>query len=427
MWNDNDIFANDIAEKFEQRMFCNFGGGGSSRDNVDGGSGTGGYDVLGTGVMDKSSYDGVRVGTDPSAVGLSLRDISGGDSGDAAYVAAIQANVDAQLAQQAAAQQQAAQQQAAQQQQQQYRGMSTADLQRLLGSQFTGIYPNSANLRRNIGTVMPSAASFAPLSYPQGALMGRPPIGLSMSMMSPSGVRGMGQIPKAPVYDSVTDTYSVDGKPIDRQTAEYMMEVRGDVVDALPSPDAGLFGDITGFGLLGKGLEFLTGETPEQRAMKDYGQLLDMGGEINPETGDVIAPTARGELKYNNRLGVVTYKGMPDPSYTGAYQNLINPPAGGGDDDGFVAPETTAVAVAEPEPVREPNFPMEYRYPAGGNYPEEGRFLRRGLLDVAPMQFGGLLRDYDPTQFAAMNVGFRRPTDVSLYQDPYDVTGYSLV
>ena len=69
MWNDNDIFANDIADKFEQKMFCNFGGGSSSsssggeprgvtisggtlRGGTTAGSGggdTGGYDILGNG------------------------------------------------------------------------------------------------------------------------------------------------------------------------------------------------------------------------------------------------------------------------------------------------------------------------------------------------------------------------------------------
>ena len=111
MWNDNDIFANDIADKFEQKMFCNFGGGSSSsssggeprgvtisggtlRGGTTAGSGggdTGGYDILGTGAV-----------SDPTRGGqVSLADISGGDSSDDAYVAAIQANVDRQLAQQA--------------------------------------------------------------------------------------------------------------------------------------------------------------------------------------------------------------------------------------------------------------------------------------------------------------------------------------
>jgi len=77
-------------------------GGGTNRDAT--GASTGGYDVLGTGVVG-----------DPTRNGRALQSISPMDSDDDSYVAAIQANVDAQLAQQAAArQQQAAQQQAAQ-------------------------------------------------------------------------------------------------------------------------------------------------------------------------------------------------------------------------------------------------------------------------------------------------------------------------
>ena len=256
--------------------------------------------------------------------------------------------------------------------------------------------------------------------------MGKPfgtGVNLNMGMMGSSGVRGMKQIPKAPVYDPMTDTYSVDGVPINDATAKYMMEVRGDVVDALPSPSTGLLGAVTS--PFDKITESFGLGTSQERAMKDYGQLLNMGGEIDPETGDVIAPTAKGELKYSNTTGVVTYKGAKDPTYRGSYQNLINPPDYGGDDNDQVAPEATVVAAAEPEPEMS-MVTQGYRYP-DGYYPEEGSFLRRGLLDVAPMQFGGLLRGYDPTQFAAMNVAFRQPTDVGLFDDPYDVTGYSLI
>lgn len=308
---------------------------------------------------------------------------------------------------------------------------TTSGYQNLLQSQLTGIYPNSANLfrnlglRQNIGTVRPSAASFAPLSFPQGSRMGRPYLGLTTDMMGSSGVRGIGKIPKAPVYDPVTDTYSVDGQPIDRQTAEYMMEVRGDVYDAMPSPSEGMFGKVMDYGLLGKAHEMLLGQTAKERAMGDYGQLLSMGGEIDPETGDVIAPTARGELKYSNTTGLVTYKGAPDPTYEGAYKNLINPYVSDSD-SGFVEPEAVSVAAIEPEPEKS-MIDMDYRYPAGGYYPREGRFLRRGLLDVAPLTYGGLLRDYTPMSFEEMNVGFRQPTDVSLFQDPYDVSGYTLI
>ena len=67
------------------------------------------------------------------------------------------------------------------------------------------------------------------------------------------------------------------------------------------------------------------------------------------------------------------------------------------------------------------------RYPAGGYYPQEGLYRRMGLLDIAPTQYGGLLAGYDQPQFEAMQAGFQRPVDVGLFQDPYDVAGYSLL
>ena len=94
--------------------------------------------------------------------------------------------------------------------------------------------------------------------------------------------------------------------------------------------------------------------------------------------------------------------------------------------DPYIAPEATTIAAIEPEPEKS-MIEQGYRYPAGGYYPEEGRFMRTGLLDIAPQVYGGLLAGYDPTQFGAMNVGFRQPTDVGLYQDPYDVSGYTLI
>ena len=67
------------------------GGTLSGGTTAGGGGDTGGYDILGTGAVG-----------DPTRGGqVALADISGGDSSDDAYVAAIQANVDRQLAQQA--------------------------------------------------------------------------------------------------------------------------------------------------------------------------------------------------------------------------------------------------------------------------------------------------------------------------------------
>ena len=142
-----------------------------------------------------------------------------------------------------------------------------------------------------------------------------------------------------------------------------------------------------------------------------YNAIGQIVATYDPETGRYGAGSVTSRIDPNNPANTAP----PSQDF------------GGDDGGGFVAPEATAVAVAQPEPVRESNFPMDYRYPAGGDYQEEGLYQRMGLLDVAPMQFGGLLRDYGQPQFAEMNVGFRQPTDVGLFQDPYDVTGYSLV
>jgi len=140
-----------------------------------------------------------------------------------------------------------------------------------------------------------------------------------------------------------------------------------------------------------------------------YNRIGQVVATINPETGQYGAGSVVSRIDPNNPAN------EPVPSMDT-----------GGDDGGFIAPESTAVAALEPEP-EVSMIEQGYRYPASGYYPQEGRFMRTGLLDIAPQVYGGLLAGYDPTQFGAMNVGFRQPTDVGLYQDPYDVSGYALI
>lgn len=235
---------------------------------------------------------------------------------------------------------------------------------------------------------------------------------LTMSMMAPSGVRGMGLIPKAPVYNPLTNTYTVDGKVVDNATAEYMMEVRGDVYDALPDPSRGVIG-----GALDK-VRSLFGQEPG--GFNDYGTLLSMDGVIDPETGNVSAPVGRGTLNYDNRLGIVTYSGPHDPTYSGPYENLVRGPFNYDGDDGddrLPGVPVAAVTGAAPET---PRAAPQYIYPEGGFFPKTGRYYRRGLLDIDP---GGLL------DFTARNEAFRRgmATDASLYGMPYDLSGYTLL
>jgi len=342
MWNDNDIFANDIAEKFEQRMFCNFGGGSSSSSSggeprgvtisggtlkggrasssSTGGGDTGGYDVLGTGAVG-----------DPTRGGqVTLADISGGDSDDQAYVDAIRQNVQRQV-----------------ELSQNYRD--------LLDQGRNIDYQNYFDLARRSGIIPSQFGSGGGFSL-EGLLGGQYNIADLVK-------RGFNNHPIVQA-----------GRYIGQNASRQLME----------------------------GLQ--KGYKPQYNAI---GQIV---ATYDPETGRYGAGSVISRIDPNNPA------------------NIAPPPMDFGDDGGdFVAPEATAVAVSQPEEVREPNFPMDYRYPAGGDYQEEGMYQRMGLLDVAPMQFGGLLAGYDQPQFAEMNVGFRQPTDVGLFQDPYDVTGYSLV
>lgn len=134
-------------------------------------------------------------------------------------------------------------------------------------------------------------------------------------MMVDSGVRGVGKLPQAPVLRN--GQYYMGGVPVTDELAQTAIDTRASIIDALPSPQAGIGQNIMGF---------FTGEDPTALAAKQYGEFLNLDGAmIDPETGNVTAPAGRGSLTLNNTLGNVTYSGMPDPNYSGAYANLVNP------------------------------------------------------------------------------------------------------
>jgi len=310
MWNDNDIFANDIAEKFEQRMFCNFGGGGDSRDDVD----TGGYDPLGAGTVDDPTSGGGQ-----NFSSGTLEDISGGDSDDQAYVDAIRQNVKRQVE-------------------------LSQDYRDLVDQGRNIDYQNYFDLARRSGII--------PSQFGSGG-------GLKDYVTPALSILGI-------------PNFSAMGKFIGQNASRQLME----------------------------GLQ--KGYKPQYNAI---GQIV---ATYDPETGRYGAGSVKSRIDPNdprNQPIDIFSEDNSDPDIS----------------------ESTAVAVIEePEPELS-MIDMDYRYPAGGIYPEEGLYRRMGLLDIAPTQYGGLLTGYDQPQFAEMNVGFRRPTDVSLFQDPYDVTGYSLI
>lgn len=167
-------------------------------------------------------------------------------------------------------------------------------------------------------------------------------------------------------------------------------------------------------------------------------RVAEGGTPVYDPTGQIVGVMGKNPLMQKMGYNVDSYYGRSgfDPKAGGSQYDpetgVYRSRSVGGDipmddgDDNYIAPEATMVAAAQPEPEKS-MIEQGYRYPVGGYYPEEGRFLRQGLLDVAPTTYGGLLAGYDPTQFGAMNVGFRQPTDVSLYEDPYDVSGYALI
>jgi hypothetical protein len=97
--------------------------------------------------------------------------------------------------------------------------------------------------------------------------------------------------------------------------------------NAMRGPNA--ISQLMNFSLLNRGVEALTGTSPSESNMEAGRQnmrnLFDLGGAFNPETGRVEAALPSGQLQMN-QFGNVTYSGMPDPNYTGAFSNLVNPP-----------------------------------------------------------------------------------------------------
>jgi hypothetical protein len=257
-------------------------------------------------------------------------------------------------------------------------------------------------------------------SIPQTATMPT----FSQDMLVPSGISGFGNVPAAPVVTTNPDgtkSYTINGVPVTEEQAEAASQMRGDMFDLTADPKPSF-----GSEMFGKVKSFFTGEKPDPAAgFKDYGTLLNMGGEIDRATGDITAKVGKGELKYNNRFGFTTYSGPKDDSYRGPFENLIRPTSSEDKPDPI-----QPMGGGAPSPIEEQDRSMIREgliRPEGGYFPTTGRFLRLGLLDQPIDTYGGLLAGQDPAAFEAMNMAFRRPTNVEYFQDPYDMTGYTLI
>lgn len=77
--------------------------------------------------------------------------------------------------------------------------------------------------------------------------------------------------------------------------------------------------------LLGRGLSALTGYSPRRGGLQQAIDLLSMPG-VGLQDGKVTAPTPTGYIQQSG-FGGVTFTGMPDPTYSGPFANLVNPPA----------------------------------------------------------------------------------------------------
>jgi hypothetical protein len=248
----------------------------------------------------------------------------------------------------------------------------------------------------------------------------------SQNMLIPSGISGFGNVPAAPVeYTKADGTrgYQINGVEVSKEQAEAASQMRQDMFDLTADPRPSFGSD-----MFGKVKSFFTGEEQDREAgFKDYGTLLSMGGEIDRATGDITTKVGKGELKYNNRFGITTYSGPKDDSYRGPFENLIRP-AYSSDDGPQQEKEQVAIKPITEEEEEERSMIRDgLVMPEDGYFPTTGRFLRLGLLDQPIDTYGGLLAGQDPAAFEAMNMAFRRPTNVEYFQDPYDMTGYTLI
>lgn len=160
-------------------------------------------------------------------------------------------------------------------------------------------------------------------------------------------------------------------------------------------------------------------------------ERVQSGGKpVYDPSGQIVGVMSGGGLfggeSYYGRAGFDPLQGgsMYDEKINGYVSGSMagDIGVGGGENEPYIAPEATAVAVAQPQ---EPSMvERDYIYPEGGFYPTTGRFYRPSLLDIAPEVYGGLLAGRTAPEFQEMNYAFRRPVNVGMYQDPYNLAGY---
>lgn len=225
------------------------------------------------------------------------------------------------------------------------------------------------------------------------------------------------QLQNALLPQQVTQGFAAGTSPLAQLSARRNLDS--------PFPSFGLLGMLGGMGLQNK------------VASGIYDRVMAGGTPVYDPSGQIVGVMGEG------LFGGEAYYGRPgfDPLQGGSgairdkdtgvllgYQSegFTGDIDDSGDDDFRPSVPVTAVSQAQ-EQQDGTMIPQGYVYPDGGFFPREGRFLRMGLLDRPIDGYGGLLADQDPSEFEAMNMAFRQPTYAGIYQDPYDLTGYTLL
>ena len=185
------------------------------------------------------------------------------------------------------------------------------------------------------------------------------------------------------------------------------------------------------------------------------GSRIQPGGFLAPDavlaapTGGVGAFGTPANLS-QGYFGTIGYTGMPNPDYEGPFANLVRGYQGadrGGDGREVVPTQTNPVTGEQQCPdgyvfdadiqacrVSAPLANVGDTVGGDGFTYEPGTYARMGLLDVAPEGLDGFTSTYDtgfgtPQDFEAANLAYRRRagTQAGIFQDPYNLQGYTLL
>ena len=185
------------------------------------------------------------------------------------------------------------------------------------------------------------------------------------------------------------------------------------------------------------------------------GSTIMSGGLLGPDavlgvpTGGTGAFGTPAHLS-QGYFGKIGYTGMPNPDYEGPFANLVGGYQGvdrGGDGREVVPTQTNPVTGQEECPegyvfdadiqacrVSAPLANVGETVGGDGFTYEPGTYARMGLLDVAPEDLGGFASTYGtgfmtPEEFEAANLEYRRRagTQAGIFQDPYNLQGYTLL